>query len=48
MKPLLRIAGAIVLLAIVGGSVCYWNPLWVHDQMIRYHLWRRWVWNEAA
>jgi pimeloyl-ACP methyl ester carboxylesterase len=43
MKALLRIAGAIVLLAVVGGGAFYWNPLWVHDQMIRYHLWREGV-----
>jgi pimeloyl-ACP methyl ester carboxylesterase len=43
MKALLRIAGAIVLLAVVSGGVFYWNPLWVHDQMIRYHLWREGV-----
>ena len=38
MKALLRIAGAMVLLAVVGGGVFYWSPLWVNDQRIRYHL----------
>jgi pimeloyl-ACP methyl ester carboxylesterase len=40
MKATIRIAGAILLLAFVAGGVFYWNPLWVNDQQIRYHLWR--------
>jgi pimeloyl-ACP methyl ester carboxylesterase len=40
MKATLRIAGAILLLAVVAGCVFYWNPLWVNDQQIRYRLWR--------
>ena len=40
MKTLRRIAAAFVLLALLAGAVFYWNPLWVHDEQIRYHLWR--------
>ena len=40
MKALGRIAGAVLLLAIVVGGAFYWNPLWFNDQFIRYHLWR--------
>jgi pimeloyl-ACP methyl ester carboxylesterase len=40
MKALLRIAGAVLLFAMVTGGVFYWNPLWVNDQHIRYHMWR--------
>ncbi|HEY4379223.1 MAG TPA: alpha/beta hydrolase [Acidobacteriaceae bacterium] len=40
MRAVLRVVGAVVLLAAAGAGVFYWNPLWVHDQTIRYHLWR--------
>jgi pimeloyl-ACP methyl ester carboxylesterase len=40
MKALLRIAAVAVLLAIVACAVFYWNPLWVNDQRIRFHLWQ--------
>jgi pimeloyl-ACP methyl ester carboxylesterase len=46
MKAALRIVGAVVLLAVVGGGVFYWNPLWVNDQRIRYRLWREGVRSE--
>src|ERR1035441_8514180 len=46
MKALRRIAGAILLLALIAGGVFYWNPLWVHDQQIRYGLWRAGVRSE--
>jgi pimeloyl-ACP methyl ester carboxylesterase len=46
MKALLRIAGAILLLAVVTGGVFYWNPLWVHDQQIRCGLRRAGVRSE--
>jgi pimeloyl-ACP methyl ester carboxylesterase len=48
MKALLRIVGAVLLLAVVAGTVFYWNPLWVHDQQIRYHLCRSHVRSEYA
>ena len=41
MKARLRLAGTVLLLfALVAGGTFYWNPLWVNDQQIRYHLWR--------
>jgi pimeloyl-ACP methyl ester carboxylesterase len=40
MKTLLRIAATLLLLALIAGGVFYWNPLWIHDQQIRYGLWR--------
>jgi pimeloyl-ACP methyl ester carboxylesterase len=40
MKAFLRIAAAALLLTIIAISVFYWNPLWVNDQRMRYHLWR--------
>jgi pimeloyl-ACP methyl ester carboxylesterase len=46
MKALLRIVGAVLLLAVVAGGVFYWNPLWVNDQRIRYDLWRAHVRSE--
>ncbi len=45
MKILLRIAAA-VLLALIAGAVFYWDPLWVHDQQIRYDLRRAGVRSE--
>jgi pimeloyl-ACP methyl ester carboxylesterase len=46
MKALLRIVGAVLLLVVIAGAVFYWNPLWVNDQQIRYHLWRSHVLSE--
>jgi pimeloyl-ACP methyl ester carboxylesterase len=46
MKAFLRIAGAILLLAVIAGCVFYFDPLWVNDQIIRYHLWRSHVRSE--
>ncbi len=46
MKALLRIVGAVLLLAVIAGAVFYWNPLWANDQVIRYHLWRSHVRSE--
>jgi pimeloyl-ACP methyl ester carboxylesterase len=40
VKTLLRTAAAVLLLAVIAGGIFYWNPLWVHDQQIRYGLWR--------
>jgi len=40
MKFLLRAAWGTFLLLFCAASVFYWNPLWVNDQRIRYHLWR--------
>jgi pimeloyl-ACP methyl ester carboxylesterase len=40
MKLLLRAAWAACLLLPFAAGVFYWNPLWVNDQQIRYHLWR--------
>lgn len=46
MNWLLKIPGIFVLLAITAGVVFYWNPLWINDQQIRYHLWRSKVHSE--
>ena len=40
MKTLLRVAGAVLLIAITAGAVFYFAPLWVNDQHIRFGLWR--------
>jgi len=48
VRTFLRIAAAIVLLALIGGATFYWNPLWVNDQIIRYHLWRAGVHSDYA
>ena len=40
MKLLLRAAAAVLLLAALAGGIFYRYPLWVNDQVIRYHLWR--------
>jgi len=40
VKVLVRITGALLLLALTAAGVFYWNLLWVNDQQIRYHLWR--------
>jgi pimeloyl-ACP methyl ester carboxylesterase len=41
-----RTAAALLLIALVAGAVFYWNPLWVNDQLIDYHLWRAHVHSE--
>lgn len=46
MKPFLRIAACLLLLALTAACVFYWNPLLVNDQTIRYHLWRAGVRSE--
>ena len=46
MKSFSRISGVILLLALIAGGIFYWNPLWVNDQQIRYHLWRAGVHSE--
>lgn len=33
-------ASVTVLFALIAVCVFYWNPLWVNDQLIRFHLWR--------
>jgi pimeloyl-ACP methyl ester carboxylesterase len=40
VKVLVRITGALILLALAAAGAFYWNPLGVNDQQIRYHLWR--------
>ena len=40
MKPLLRVAAVLFVLAFIAGGTFYWNPIWVNDQVTRYHLWR--------
>src|ERR1700722_4777937 len=39
MKSFLRIAATLLLLGLISTAVFYFNPLWVHDQQIRYRLW---------
>jgi len=46
MKLLLRIAATLLLLVLIASAGFYWNPLWVHDQQIRYHLYRSHVRSE--
>ena len=40
MKVALRVLAVLVLVAVVTGATFYWNPLWVGDQELRFHLWR--------
>jgi pimeloyl-ACP methyl ester carboxylesterase len=40
IKLLLRTAWVLFLTLLCAAGVFYWNPLWVNDQQIRYHLWR--------
>ena len=46
MKVALRVLAVLVLVAIVAGAAFYWNPLWVTDQQLRFHLWREGVKSE--
>ena len=39
-------AAGVILLALIAAGTFYWNPLWVNDQIIRYHLWRAEVQSE--
>jgi pimeloyl-ACP methyl ester carboxylesterase len=40
MKPALRVAAVVLIVALGAGLVFFENPLWVNDQNIRFHLWR--------
>jgi pimeloyl-ACP methyl ester carboxylesterase len=40
MRAIRRTAALVLLLALVAGATFYWNPLWVNDEVIRYHLWQ--------
>jgi pimeloyl-ACP methyl ester carboxylesterase len=40
MKVLFRTLGVVIAVVLLAGGDFYWNPLWVSDEMIRYHLWR--------
>jgi pimeloyl-ACP methyl ester carboxylesterase len=40
MKFALRVVAFLVLLAVAAGLVFYRYPLWVGDQLTRFHLWR--------
>jgi pimeloyl-ACP methyl ester carboxylesterase len=46
MKLALRVVALLVLLAFVAGLVFYRYPLWVADQVTRFHLWRSGVKSE--
>jgi pimeloyl-ACP methyl ester carboxylesterase len=46
MKAALRVLAVLVLVAVVAGATFYWNPLWVTDQQLRFHLWREGVKSE--
>ena len=46
MKVALRVLAVLVLVAVVAGATFYWNPLWVADQQLRFHLWREGVKSE--
>jgi pimeloyl-ACP methyl ester carboxylesterase len=43
MKPALRIAAVVLIVALGAGLVFFENPLWVSDQNIRFRLWREHV-----
>ncbi len=40
MKVALRVLAVLVLVAVAAGATFYWNPIWVGDQKLRFHLWR--------
>ena len=42
-KTALRWVGAVVMLGLIAIGVGVWQPLWVSDQVIRWHLWRQGV-----
>jgi pimeloyl-ACP methyl ester carboxylesterase len=46
MKVALRVLAVLVLVLVVAGATFYWNPLWVADQELRFHLWREGVKSE--
>jgi pimeloyl-ACP methyl ester carboxylesterase len=46
MKVALRVLAVLVLMVVVAGATFYWNPLWVRDQLLRFHLWREGVKSE--
>ena len=43
MKTVLRFVAVVVLVAVIAAGVFYFNPLWVSDNLARYHLWREGV-----
>ena len=40
MRRLFQVLGGLLLVAVIAGAVFYFDPLWVNDQQIRWHLWR--------
>jgi pimeloyl-ACP methyl ester carboxylesterase len=46
MKVALRVLAVLVLVGVAAGAIFYWNPLWVTDQQLRFHLWREGVKSE--
>ena len=46
MKFVLGAVVFLVLIGLVAGAVFYFQPLWVADQQIRFHLWREGVKSE--
>jgi pimeloyl-ACP methyl ester carboxylesterase len=46
MKVALRVLAVLVVVGVVAGATVYWNPLWVADQKLRFHLWREGVKSE--
>ncbi len=43
MKTALRIVVLLVIVLTAAGLLFYYNPLWVADQLTRFHLWREGV-----
>jgi len=39
-RALLAIASVVLPAVAAGAATFYWQPLWVNDEIIRYHLWR--------
>jgi pimeloyl-ACP methyl ester carboxylesterase len=46
MKFALRVVALLVLVVVAAGLIFYRYPLWVADQQIRFHLWRKGVKSE--
>ena len=46
MKTALRVVAFLLVIVVAAGLIFYWNPLWVTDRQIRFHLWREGVKSE--
>ena len=45
-KALLAVAAVVLVIGAAGAGTFYWWPLWVNDQIVRFHMWRQHVKSE--